>query len=86
MVFLLKGCITKVLGGTGEKFDWNIINKIKIEKPFFLSGGINVDDIQRIKAFKHPDMYAVDINSRFEKEPGVKDMAMIFKFRQGFRK
>ena len=77
--------ITKILGGTGEKFDWDIINKAKIEKPFFLSGGIDVDDVLRIKAFKHPDMYAVDINSRFEKEPGLKDMALILKFRQGFR-
>jgi len=73
-------------GGTGEKFDWDILRKAKIEKPFFLSGGIGVDDVAKIKAFKHPDLYGVDINSRFEKEPGVKDMALVLQFRQGFRK
>ena len=73
-------------GGTGKKFDWKIITKAKIEKPFFLSGGIGLDDVAKVKAFKHPDYYSVDINSRFEKEPGVKDMALLLQFRQGLKK
>ncbi|MBK7883064.1 MAG: phosphoribosylanthranilate isomerase [Chitinophagaceae bacterium] len=72
-------------GGTGEKFDWNILSKAKIEKPFFLSGGISVDDVTKIKAFKHLDFYGVDINSRFEKEPGIKDMSLILQFKQGLK-
>ncbi len=72
-------------GGTGKQFDWKIITKAKIEKPFFLSGGIGLDDVKRIKAFKHPDYFAVDINSRFEKEPGIKDMALLLQFRQGLK-
>jgi phosphoribosylanthranilate isomerase len=69
-------------GGTGKQFDWKILSKAKIEKPFFLSGGIGVDDADKVKRFKHPDYYGVDINSKFEKEPGVKDMAQVLLFKQ----
>lgn len=72
-------------GGTGEKFDWKLITKSKIEKPFFLSGGISVDDVAKIKAFKHPDYFGIDVNSRFEKSPGVKDMALLLKLKQGLK-
>ena len=67
-------------GGTGKKFDWKKLEKAKIEKPFFISGGITVNDAAAIKAFKHPDFFGVDINSQFEKEPGVKDMGLVLKF------
>lgn len=72
-------------GGTGKQFDWSILAKSKIEKPFFLSGGIGVEDIAKIKAFKHPDFYGVDINSKFETEPGVKDMGKILQFKVGMK-
>ena len=72
-------------GGTGQQFDWNILKKAKIEKPFFLSGGIGPDDAQKVKAFKHPDFFAIDVNSKFEMAPGLKDMAAILKFLQGFK-
>lgn len=72
-------------GGTGQQFDWSILTKAKIEKPFFLSGGISVDDAVKIKAFKHPDFFGVDINSRFEKEPGVKDMGAVLQFKQALK-
>ena len=72
-------------GGTGKQFDWNILSKSKIEKPFFLSGGIGVDDVAKIKAFRHPDFYGVDINSKFETEPGVKDMAKVLQFKVGMK-
>ena len=73
------------IGGTGKQFDWSILSKAKIEKPFFLSGGIGPDDAAKIKAFKHPDFFAVDINSRFEKEPGVKDMGLVLGFKQSLK-
>jgi phosphoribosylanthranilate isomerase len=76
----------KAAGGNGEQFDWSIITKAKIEKPFFLSGGIGVDDIAKIKAFKHPDFFGVDVNSKLEKEPGIKDMALVLQFTLGFKK
>jgi phosphoribosylanthranilate isomerase len=72
-------------GGTGTQFDWAIIAKSKIEKPFFLSGGISVADIAKIKAFKHPDFYGIDVNSKFETEPGVKDMAKVLQLKVGMK-
>ena len=72
-------------GGTGQQFDWGILKKAKIEKPFFLSGGIGPDDAQKAKTFKHPDFFAIDVNSKFEMAPGIKDMAAILKFLQAFK-
>ena len=66
--------------------DWKLIADSKIEKPFFLSGGIGPDDYSLVKAFKHPDFFGVDLNSLFEKEPGVKDMAQVLKFMHGLKK
>ena len=74
------------IGGTGQQFDWSILTKAKIEKPFFLSGGIGVEDAAKVKAFTHPDFFGVDINSRFEKSPGVKDMGIVLQFRQAMKK
>lgn len=72
-------------GGTGTSFDWKLVKKSKIEKPFFLSGGIGVDDAAKIKAFKHPDFIGIDINSKFEKEPGIKDMALVLQLKQAMK-
>jgi phosphoribosylanthranilate isomerase len=83
--YLFDTASSEVEGGTGKQFDWKVLSKAKIEKPFFLSGGIGVDDTAKVKAFKHPDYYAVDINSKVEKEPGVKDMALVLQFRQGLK-
>ena len=83
--YLFDTASSEVEGGTGKQFDWKVLSKAKIEKPFFLSGGIGVDDIAKVKAFKHPDYYAVDINSKVEKEPGVKDMGLVLQFRQGLK-
>lgn len=80
------GGLKESFGGTGKQFDWTILTKAKIEKPFFLSGGIGPDDAPKVKAFKHPDFFGVDINSLFEKEPGVKDMAKVLHFRQAMKK
>ena len=83
--YLFDTASSEVEGGTGKQFDWKVLSKAKIEKPFFLSGGIGVDDVKKVKAFKHPDYYAVDINSKVEKEPGVKDMGLVLQFRQGLK-
>ncbi len=72
-------------GGTGKQFDWSILEKSKIEKPFFISGGIGVSDLPKIKKFKHPDFYGVDINSKVESEPGVKDMSLVLQFKIGMK-
>jgi phosphoribosylanthranilate isomerase len=71
-------------GGTGKKFDWNLLNAASIEKLFFLAGGIEPGDEEKLKEFmKEPvakKLFAVDINSKFEVSPGVKDMERIKKF------
>ncbi|MBI3138826.1 MAG: phosphoribosylanthranilate isomerase [Sphingobacteriales bacterium] len=79
------GGLKENFGGTGKQFDWSVLSKAKIEKPFFLSGGISVEDAARVKAFKHPDLFGVDINSKFESAPGVKDMKRVLQFREGMK-
>lgn len=79
------GGLKESFGGTGQQFDWNILSKAKIEKPFFLSGGIGVEDAAKIKAFKHPDLFGVDINSKFETAPGVKDMSKVLQFKMAIK-
>ncbi len=64
-------------GGTGEKFDWKILNENKINKPFFLSGGIGLGDVEKLKTFEHPFFYGVDVNSRVEITVGIKDIKSI---------
>lgn len=73
------------LGGTGKQFDWDVLSKARIEKPFFLAGGIGMADLLRVKMFNHPDLFAVDINSKFEIEPGVKDLDLVKMFAQVLR-
>ncbi len=72
-------------GGTGEKFDWELLKDNKINKPFFLSGGIGSDDIEKVTAFTHPFFYALDVNSKVEIEPGVKDLEKIKKIIKGIK-
>jgi phosphoribosylanthranilate isomerase len=72
-------------GGTGKQFDWDCLRKARIEKPFFLSGGISLDDVQRLKEFTHPDLFAFDLNSKFETSPGVKDMKLLLQFKQAMK-
>ncbi len=68
-------------GGTGKKFDWTVLKKETIGKPFFLSGGIEPGDEEKLKEFEQEPvakaLFAIDINSRFEISPGVKDMQKV---------
>ncbi len=64
-------------GGTGEKFDWEILKNNKIYKPFFLSGCIGLNDIDKIKMFHHPFFYALDVNSKVEVSEGIKNIQAI---------
>jgi phosphoribosylanthranilate isomerase len=71
-------------GGTGKKFDWGMLRDAEIGKPFFLSGGIEPGDEENLKLFAGEpvgrSLFAVDINSRFEISPGLKDMEKVTKF------
>ncbi len=71
-------------GGTGKKFNWEKLQGLQLNKPFFLSGGIAPTDDGNIKRFLHEpvakDLFALDINSKFEVTPGVKDLALVKSF------
>ena len=71
-----------VYGGTGQKFNWSVLENASINKPFFLSGGITTEDVELLKNFSHPFFYGIDINSRFEISPGIKNIEMIKSFMQ----
>lgn len=60
-------------GGSGKVFNWSLINQYKLNVPFFLSGGLSIDNLEDIKKIVHPQLYGVDLNSRFERAPGIKD-------------
>lgn len=62
-------------GGTGKTFDWSLLNDIAGEKPFFLAGGLNPDNVSEAIDLVQP--YAVDVNSGVEEEPGLKDFEKI---------
>lgn len=69
-----------IYGGSGEKFDWNLLNNASVGKDFFLSGGICQADLQVLKNFEHPFFYGIDVNSRFEISPGIKDIQKLKHF------
>ncbi|MBR1932601.1 MAG: phosphoribosylanthranilate isomerase [Prevotella sp.] len=68
------------VGGSGQHFDWSVLNAYHGEKPFLLSGGIGPDDAERVKAFHHPRCIGIDVNSRFETEPGIKNIQKLKTF------
>lgn len=67
-------------GGSGKKFDWNSLQGYEGDTPFLLSGGIGPESVEALKDFKHSSYIGVDINSKFEIEPGVKDVDSIQTF------
>jgi phosphoribosylanthranilate isomerase len=67
-------------GGSGKKFNWRKLEEYSLDKPFFLSGGIGPDDSDSVKALENNGLFAVDVNSRFETSPGIKDPVLIKKF------
>ncbi len=71
---------TKLHGGSGKKFNWEILNKYTGHRPFFLSGGIGPGDVSEIKKIDHPKLTGVDLNSGFEDEPGIKNIEKLKQF------
>ena len=84
---------SKAFGGTGKTFDWKILNEIEIPKPYYLSGGISLENIKNLQNFVKVNMsenktltklntpFALDINSKFETEPGIKNLEKIKTFK-----
>lgn len=77
--YLLFDTDSQAFGGTGKTFDWNILNDIEIPIPYFLSGGISLENIHQLSTINHQP-FALDINSKFEIEPGNKDINKIKEF------
>ncbi len=71
-------------GGTGHQFNWQLLSNYKLNKPYFLSGGIRPTDAESVSSFlKRPEAeycYAIDVNSGFETEPGLKDVEALESF------
>lgn len=81
-------CPTK--GGSGQHFNWQLLQAYKGQTPFLLSGGIGPDDADALLQIKHERMVGIDLNSRFETSPAMKDVeklhTFIEKIRKGFSK
>ncbi len=71
---------TKLYGGSGKKFDWKLLQKYMLPKPFMLSGGIAPNDIHALKKLEHPQLKALDLNSQFELSPGIKNIDLLASF------
>ena len=70
----------KSVGGNGEKFNWDVLDAYQGNTPFLFSGGIGPDDAERVNAFYHPKCIGIDLNSRFELAPGLKDIDALRRF------
>ena len=68
------------VGGSGEQFDWSVLEAYDGATPFLLSGGIGPNDVDRIKSISHPQFAGIDVNSKFETEPGLKDVDLLREF------
>lgn len=67
----------KARGGNGEVFNWELLKDYDQEVPFFLSGGIDLDNMSDLKSLEGMNIHAIDVNSKFELEPGLKDIEMV---------
>ncbi len=74
----------KEKGGNGYKFDWSVLNNYNSSTPFILSGGIGLQEIENVKKILETDLpiYGIDINSKFEIEPGLKNINDLEKFKK----
>ena len=68
-------------GGSGKLFDWSILQHYKLEVPFFLSGGIGPQSVAALKELNYKQLYAIDVNSKFELAPGLKDIGLLTTFK-----
>lgn len=69
-------------GGSGKTFDWSLLEGYKLDKPYFLSGGIGPESVSQLKQINDPRLYAIDVNSRFELAPGLKDIDKLRDFKE----
>ena len=77
----------KLPGGNGTTFDWKVLEKYPSNKPFFLSGGIGIEELEAVKEISKTDLplYAIDVNSKFEIEPGLKNIEKLNSFKDNLK-
>ncbi|KAB2814952.1 MAG: hypothetical protein BGP01_04085 [Paludibacter sp. 47-17] len=88
-----QGCVDLIVldtktaghGGSGKKFDWDLLDHYTAPIPFLLGGGIGADDAAIIRALNHPQLAGLDLNSRFEIAPACKDVKKIETFLAGLK-
>ena len=73
-------------GGTGRKFDWTVLEPLRLDLPFLIGGGVGPEDAKSLKEMSQPALAGVDVNSRFEEAPGLKKVALLEEFIQQIRK
>lgn len=73
-------------GGSGKTFSWQLLGNYKNGKPYFLSGGIGADQLAELETIKDERLYAIDVNSKFELSPGLKDTVLLSTFKQAIDK
>lgn len=71
---------TEQHGGSGKQFDWSLLKNYRLDKPYFLSGGIGLAQIEQLNEIDDDRLFAIDINSKFETEPGFKDINKLKQF------
>lgn len=75
----------KLPGGNGIPFNWEVLEKYSSQKPLFLSGGIGIDAIEKIHQLQLP-IYGIDVNSKFEIEPGLKNKLLLKEFKNNLNR
>ena len=68
-------------GGSGKKFNWDLLQNYKYPIPFFLSGGIDIEDINSLHKITNPSFFGIDVNSKFENAPGMKNIEKLVAFK-----
>ena len=80
--YFLFDAFGKNAGGNGITFDWNLLDNYKGDTPFFLSGGIDAEMAENLRTINHPMYKGVDVNSKFEIKPGLKNIEKIKLFKE----
>ena len=77
----------KLPGGNGSTFDWKVLEKYPSSKPFFLSGGIGIEEMEAVNEILKTNLpvYAIDVNSKFEIEPGLKNIELLYSFKNNLK-
>ena len=75
--FFLYDTLSHEYGGSGERFEWKILNDSPSSKPFWLSGGFSLESLKKLNSINHPGFIGIDVNSKFEDYPGMKNIELL---------